>query len=81
MYETNIGKRLKIYRVIAELSGGAAAKKLEITRNYLSLLENNHADPSLGFLRRASVLYGVPISFILGEAGVTCMVDTKPALP
>ncbi len=44
------------------------AQRLEISQNYLSLLENNKAEPSLSLLKRISVTFHVPVSFLLLEA-------------
>ena len=46
------------------------AERLEISQNYLSLLENNKAEPSLSLLKRISLTFHVPISFLLLEASV-----------
>jgi len=44
------------------------AERLEISQNYLSLLENNKAEPSLALLKRISLTFHVPVSFLLLEA-------------
>jgi len=46
------------------------AERLGISQNYLSLLENNKAEPSLSLLKRISLTFHVPISFLLLEASV-----------
>jgi transcriptional regulator with XRE-family HTH domain len=43
------------------------AERLGISQNYLSLLENNRAEPSLGLIRRISDEFDVPASFLLWE--------------
>ena len=63
----NIGKGIKFVRVAAGLRQGEMAKSLEISQNYLSLLENNKAEPSIGLVKRISELFGVPASYILWE--------------
>ncbi len=46
------------------------ASRLDITQNYLSLLENNRAEPSVSLLKRISMTFHVPISFLFLEASV-----------
>ncbi len=63
----DIGKGIKFVRVAAGLRQGEMAKKLDISQNYLSLLENNKAEPSMGLIKKISELFGVPVSYILWE--------------
>lgn len=66
----NIGRSIKFVRVAAGIKQGAMAKRLDISQNYLSLLENNKAEPSLPLLRRISSEFRVPVSFLLLESTV-----------
>jgi len=66
----NIGRSIKLVRTMAELKQGEMAERLGITQNYLSLLENNKAEPSLSLLRRISDEFNVPINFLLLESSV-----------
>lgn len=63
----NIGKGLKFVRLASGLRQGELAKKLGISQNYLSLLENNKSEPSLTLLKRISQEFNVPASFLLWE--------------
>ena len=63
----NIGKGIKFVRVAADLRQGEMAKRLEISQNYLSLLENNKATPSIALLKTVSETFGVKVSVILCE--------------
>jgi len=63
----NIGKGIKFVRIAADLRQSEMAKRLGISQNYLSLLENNKAEPSLELLKRISKEFGVPASFLLWE--------------
>ena len=63
----NIGKGIKFVRVASGLRQGEMAKRLDISQNYLSLLENNRAEPSVGLLKRISETFGVPASFLFWE--------------
>jgi transcriptional regulator with XRE-family HTH domain len=63
----NIGKGIKFVRVAANLRQSEMAERLQISQNYLSLLENNKADPSIELIRRISEVFGVPANFLLWE--------------
>jgi transcriptional regulator with XRE-family HTH domain len=63
----DIGRGIKFVRVAAGLRQGEMAKRLNISQNYLSLLENNKAEPSLSLLRKISSEFHVPVSFLLME--------------
>lgn len=61
----NIGETIKLIRQVAGLTQEQMAERLEITSNYLSLLENNKATPTLALLKRIEDRFGVPTSFIV----------------
>lgn len=63
----NIGKGIKFVRIASGLRQGEMAKQLDISQNYLSLLENNKAEPSIALLRKISEVFGVPAGFIVWE--------------
>lgn len=66
----DIGRSIKFVRVAANLRQGEMARRLGISQNYLSLLENNKAEPSLSLLRRISSEFHVPMSFLFLEGTV-----------
>lgn len=63
----NIGKGIRFVRVASGLKQGQVAELLGITQNYLSLLENNKAEPSLALLRKISEVFCIPAAFLLWE--------------
>lgn len=63
----NIGKGIKFVRLASGLRQGVMAKRLDISQNYLSLLENNKAEPSVTLLKKISETFGVPASFLFWE--------------
>jgi len=63
----NIGKGIKFVRIASGIRQGEMAKRLDISQNYLSLLENNKAEPSIALLRKISERFGVPASFLFWE--------------
>ena len=69
-YTVNIGRSIKFVRVAAGIRQGEMAKRLEISQNYLSLLENNKTEPSLSLLKKMSARFNVPVSFLLLESSV-----------
>lgn len=73
----NIGKGIKFIRVAADLRQGEMAKSLDISQNYLSLLENNKAEPSMGLVKKISELFGVPASYILWEESMPTVGATE----
>ena len=66
----NIGKGIRFVRVASGLRQGKMADHLDITQNYLSLLENNKAEPSITLIKKISSTFGVPVSFLLWEEGM-----------
>ena len=66
----NIGRSIKFVRVAAGIRQGEMAQRLGISQNYLSLLENNKAEPSMSLLKKISTEFKVPVSFLLLESSV-----------
>jgi transcriptional regulator with XRE-family HTH domain len=52
------------------------AEILGITQNYLSLLENNKAEPSLALLNKISETFRVPAAFLLWEEAMPLKGET-----
>jgi transcriptional regulator with XRE-family HTH domain len=52
-------------RVAANLKQGVLAKDLNITPNYLSLIENGKKEPSLTLLKNFSKRMGVSLGYLL----------------
>ncbi len=66
----DIARSIKFVRVAAGIRQGEMAKRLGISQNHLSLLENNKAEPSLALLKKMSAEFNVPVSFLLLEGSV-----------
>ncbi|WP_421706760.1 helix-turn-helix domain-containing protein [Algihabitans sp.] len=64
-----LGQRLRRWRRSLGLSLDAAAQKVEITKGYLSRIENDLASPSIAVLNRISQAYGAPLSQLLDTGG------------
>ena len=60
-----IGNSIKFVRVTKNISQKDLAKKLKISQNYLSLIENDRKEPSLTLLKKISNALGVPMSALI----------------
>lgn len=56
-----LGNAIKVVRTAAGIKQQALAKKLQISANYLSLVENGKREPSISFLKRLAHALGVPV--------------------
>lgn len=72
-----IGKTIRILRLTRDLSQGKVARKLGVTPGYLSLVEKDKREPSLGFLRKTASYFNVPIAFLLYDEGDATDFDAK----
>jgi len=64
----NIGKTIKKIRTSRELSQEQMANNLNVSVNYISLIENNKRKPGMGFLKKFSVKYNIPLLLLAKEA-------------
>jgi transcriptional regulator with XRE-family HTH domain len=65
------GQTIRILRTARGISQGALARCLEVTPGYLSLVEQDKREPSLGVLKKVAKYFEVPAGFLLlGEAGL-----------
>jgi transcriptional regulator with XRE-family HTH domain len=56
-----LGNAIRLVRTASGIKQGTLAKKLDISANYLSLIENGKREPSISFLRRLANALGVPV--------------------
>lgn len=61
----NLGKILKHIRVFNRLKQSELADKLDLTRSYISVIENNIKTPSVDTLKKYSASFDIPLSAIL----------------
>lgn len=52
-------------RTSRNVSQGALARLLEVTPGYLSMVEQDKREPSLGLLNRVSEFFNIPVGFLL----------------
>jgi len=60
-----IGQTLKVLRTAAKMKQTALAHSLGVTTNYLSLVENDHREPSLSFLKKFAEVLDIPLGYLL----------------
>ena len=75
-----IGQTLKLLRIAAKMNQALLANTLGITTNYLSLVENDHREPSLSFLKKYAEALDVPLGYLLWVALDDQPVDEATAL-
>lgn len=68
MTRLNIGPNIKLFRENLGVKQKDLAEQIDVSVNYLSLLEHNKREPSLAFLKKISKAMKVPIIFFLIEA-------------
>jgi transcriptional regulator with XRE-family HTH domain len=61
------GKVIKLLRVSNSISQISLAKKLEVSRSYLSQVENNRKSPSLSFLKEVANFFQIPLALLVME--------------
>lgn len=59
------GRIIKLLRTAEGLSQISLAAKLDVSRTYLSQVENNRKQPSLLFLKEISKTFNVPLALLL----------------
>lgn len=62
-----IGQMIKFGRMGHKMSQDELAKKLNVSKNYISLVENDKKDPSINFLRNVSKILNIPLVLLLWE--------------
>jgi transcriptional regulator with XRE-family HTH domain len=64
----SIGQLIKELRVEKRMRQNELAKKADLSRNYLSEIENENADPSLRALRKITLALDVSMTQIFEES-------------
>jgi|WetSurMetagenome_2_1015567.scaffolds.fasta_scaffold1311617_1 transcriptional regulator with XRE-family HTH domain len=57
-----IGKTLRVLRNIAGIKQGDLASRINVSANYISLVENGKKEPSLKFLQRIADELKIPVT-------------------
>jgi transcriptional regulator with XRE-family HTH domain len=64
-----LGRRLRRWRRALGFTLDEAAQKIDISKGYLSRIENDLASPSIAVLNRTSQAYGAPLAKLLDTGG------------
>lgn len=62
-----VGQLIKIGRINKKLGQEDVASKLKVSKNYISLVENDKKDPSINFLKGASDFLDIPLILLMWE--------------
>lgn len=63
------GKTIRMLRTAQGVSQGEMARSLKVTPSYVSSIEHDRKEPSMGFLRNLANFFEVPVGFLLlGDA-------------
>lgn len=63
----DISLRLKLFRVAAGLKQKDLAKKLDVTLNFISMIERGKREPTLKYLQSFARVVNIPLSVLLWE--------------
>lgn len=65
----SFGTTLKLIRIFQKVKQKDLAKRLGVSPNYISLIENEKREPSLSFIKTVSSELDIPVGFLfLGES-------------
>ena len=70
-----VGKTIRVLRIARDLSQGELARAVKVSPGYLSLVESDRREPSLGFLRKLASYFKIPVGFLLLERSDTRAFD------
>lgn len=59
-----LGEVVKKLRKKRKMSQGDLCEKVDVTQPYLSMIENNKADPALSRLKKIAIALDVPLSIL-----------------
>ena len=59
-----IGKTIKFLRIAKGLKQAELSERLEVSKNYISLIENDKREPSLSFLKDLAKVLDIPVGML-----------------
>ena len=59
-----IGKTIKFLRTMKDLKQSNLADQLKVSKNYISLIENDKREPSLSFLNDLAKVLNIPVGLL-----------------
>jgi transcriptional regulator with XRE-family HTH domain len=63
----DLALRIKLFRVAAGLKQQDVANALEVTTNFVSMIERGKREPTLKYLRKFARLVKIPVSVLMWE--------------
>lgn len=63
VFRKNLGKRMRLARLLEELPQKELAKDLDVTPNYLAEVERGRREPSLALVHAIAIRFGIDIDF------------------
>lgn len=63
----SIGQLIKLTRINKKLAQEDLAINLKVSKNYISLIENNKKDPSINFLKDVANFLEIPLILLMWE--------------
>ena len=66
-----IGKTIKFLRMAKGLTQAYVAKELDVSTNYISLIENDKREPSLSLLKELSKVLDVPVGLFFLDSDMS----------
>jgi len=63
-----LGHRLKLFRVAADLKQGDLAKRLDVSTNYVYMIESGRREPSRDYLEKFAKSVNIPLSVLFLES-------------
>jgi|RhiMetdeSRZDD1v2_1073273.scaffolds.fasta_scaffold19106_17 transcriptional regulator with XRE-family HTH domain len=78
--EETLGDRIRMHRARLHLSQGALGKKIGLSTNGVSLIENGEVDPRVSIVAAIADVLGVSMDYLLGR-GEQAAASTPPKRP
>lgn len=60
----DLGHRLKLFRVAADIKQGDLAEQLEVSGNHVYMIESGKREPSLEYLKKFAKAVNVPLAVL-----------------
>jgi len=70
-----VGKTIRVLRISRNISQGEVARELGVSPGYLSLVERDKREPSLGFLKKVASYFRMPVGFLLLDPADLSLLD------
>ncbi len=66
-----VGKTIKFLRMAKGLTQSEIAQQLNVTANYISLIENDRREPSISFLKDLAEILDVPVGLFFLDSDMS----------